>query len=387
MKLMYIFLLIILLFILYKLIKGYGFNAILTILASLLIIYIIANPKECMGFTIDGVKLFFNSVFPSLFPFLVLINMIISFGGIQIYSKILGKIISYPLGLSKNCSLAILISTFCGYPLGARYSSDIYERNLIDFKTYERLLNIASNGSPLFIIGAVGTAMLGNIYMGYLLLLSNFLSCIAMGLILPNRYKNNNSTSSKNVFVYGNNLNIGVAFKNSIEDAIKNALSIGGFIVIFSVIINIIKGNVLFNITLEKISALTTIPFEVIQGLILGMIEITNGCSIITKSSIDLNTKLLLLSFLITFSGLSITSQVYSLVYKFKVSMKKYLFYKTIQGAISSLITLLLCKLPLFNFSQETFLQNGYYNINSSQIYLIVILVILFPLIVTKIES
>ena len=254
----------------------------------------------------------------------------------------LGKIISYPLGLSKNCSLAILVSAFCGYPLGARYSSDIYERNLIDYKTYERLLNIASNGSPLFIVGAVGTAMLGNVHIGYLLLLSNFLSCIVMGLILPNRYKKNNSDSTKNLFVYGNNLNIGVAFKNSIEDAIKNALSIGGFIVIFSVIINIIKGNVLFNITLERISNFTTIPFEVIQGLVLGMIEITNGCSIITKSSIDLNTKLLLLSFLITFSGLSITSQVYSLVYKFKVSMKKYLFYKVIQGAISSLITFII---------------------------------------------
>ena len=53
----------------------------------------------------------------------------------------------------------------------------------------------------LFIVGAVGTAMLGNVHIGYLLLLSNFLSCMVMGLILPSRYKKNNSDSTK-IYLY-----------------------------------------------------------------------------------------------------------------------------------------------------------------------------------------
>lgn len=80
-----------------------------------------------------------------------------------------------------------MVSFLCGYPLGAKYAADLYENDIISFSTFERLVNIASNPGPLFIIGAVGTSMLKNKYLGYILLISCYLSCIAMGIILPNK--------------------------------------------------------------------------------------------------------------------------------------------------------------------------------------------------------
>ena len=387
MKLLLVIILVIILlliiFLLFKLFKTLNINVLITIICSLVILQIILAPNICIKYTISGAKLFFNAVFPSLFPFLVVINIIISYDGIHIYSKLLGNIICRPLKLPKECNFALLISVLCGYPLGARYSCDLYEKNLIDLNTCERLLNIASNSSPLFIVGSVGASMMLSAKIGYILLLSNLLSCMVMGFIIPSKnslYKirNNNSPKKSDATI-----NIGMIFKNSIEDALKNSLNIGGFIVIFSVITGIIKDNALFHIVLNKFSLIIGLSGNFIEGLLLGLLEVTNGCYLIASSNSNLYFKLPILSFLIAFSGLSIISQVYSYTYKLDVSIKKYILRKFIQGIISSILTLILYYVLLQTSSVFTFNNMNLYS--SSNLYFLILLILFIPLLLIKI--
>lgn len=386
MNLLLILTLLIICYLIYILLKSYDINTILIFLCSILILYIVLNPKECIAFTIAGTKLFFYAVFPSLFPFLVIVNLIISFGGIEIYSKLLGNLICKPLGLPKQCSLVLLVSVFCGYPLGARYAAELYDQNLLDNKTFQRLLNIATNGSPLFIIGTVGTAMLGHPILGYILIVSNILSCIAMGLLLPGRYKAKDNMLINKSYV-PKNINLGVAMKIALEDAVKTCMSIGSFVIIFSVLINIIKSNGYFHTALMIISNYTFIPFEIFQGLILGVLEVTNGCNLIASSSISFDYKLIITSFLIAFSGLSITSQVHSLVYKHGVSMKKYISLKVLQGIISCVITFFICNMPFVNLTKETFVNNFESFAPSPYFFAIIICIITLPIFINKFRS
>ncbi|WP_017414537.1 sporulation integral membrane protein YlbJ [Clostridium tunisiense] len=386
MKVILILTLIVIFSLIYLLLKNHDKNALLTFICSIIVVYIVLNPKQCIGFTIDGAKLFFNAVFPSLFPFLVIVNLIISFGGIEIYSRLLGTLLCRPLGLPKECSLVLLVSVFCGYPLGARYAAELYEQNLIDHQTLERLLNIATNGSPLFIIGSVGTAMLGHPSLGYILIISNILSCIIMGLLLPGRYKwKNYKTTNKKVSTQS--INLGIALKNALEDAVKTCISIGSFVIIFSVIINIIKSNASFNIALTYVSKYTNLPIEIFQSFTLGILEVTNGCNLIASSAISYDLKLTISSFLIAFSGLSITSQVYSLVYKHKISINKYILLKVIQGIVAALITLFICNMSFVHIAQDVFL-DSYPKVYSFSPFLLgIIFLITMPVIVYKLKS
>lgn len=386
MKVILILTLIVIFSLIYLLLKNHDKNALLTFICSIIVVYIVLNPKQCIGFTIDGAKLFFNAVFPSLFPFLVIVNLIISFGGIEIYSRLLGTLLCRPLGLPKECSLVLLVSVFCGYPLGARYAAELYEQNLIDHKTLERLLNIATNGSPLFIIGSVGTAMLGHPSLGYILIISNILSCILMGLLLPGRYKwKIYKTTNKKVSTQS--INLGIALKNALEDAVKTCISIGSFVIIFSVIINIIKSNASFNIALTYVSKYTNLPIEIFQSFTLGILEVTNGCNLIASSAISYDLKLTISSFLIAFSGLSITSQVYSLVYKHKISINKYILLKVIQGIVAALITLFICNMSFVHIAQDVFL-DSYPKVYSFSPFLLgIIFLITMPVIVYKLKS
>ncbi len=145
----------------------------------------------------------------------------------------------YTPKIKKECSFPLIISALCGYPLGAKYSCDLYQNKDINFSTLERLINIASNAGPLFIIGSVGTSMLGNPYAGYVLLLSNYISCIIIGIILPNRTTKMYRDFKENFNIP--NKNIGESFKNSIEGAIKTCVSVAGFVILFSLLLSIIK--------------------------------------------------------------------------------------------------------------------------------------------------
>ena len=390
MKVLLFIVLALIAFLIYLLLRKSSKNLLFTTIFSILIIYIILNPKSCISFTISGAKLFFYSVFPSLFPFLVIVNLIFAFGGIEIYSKILGKILCTPLRLPKECSVVILASLFCGYPLGSRYACELYERKVINKVTLERLLNIATNGSPLFIIGTVGTAMLNSTFLGYILLISNALSCIIIGLILPTKKTVNynlSGNSSVAATQIKENPNFGVALKNALEDATKTCLSIGSFVVIFSVIISIIKSSGIYHTAINALCSTGIIDHSILDGLFLGFIEITNGCSIVATSNLSLNVKILICSFLIGFSGLSITFQVYSFVYKYKVSMKKYLSLKVVQGIICTLITLLFLKLPFSLIEQETFFMNNSMLSSKTGFLSILIFIFLLPVILKKVRD
>lgn len=383
MKLLLIMLLVIIILLLFKLFKTLKINILVTIVCSLIILQIILVPNICIRYTISGAKLFFNAVFPSLFPFLVVINTIINYDGIHIYSKLLGNIICKPLRLPKECSFALLVSALCGYPLGARYTCDLYEKKIIDLKTCERLLNIASNASPLFIIGSIGASMMSSSKIGYILLVSNVLSCMFMGFIIPsNNYsyktKNDNYSTPKVT-----DKNIGITLKNSIEDAVKSSLNIGGFIVAFSVITGIIKDNVIFHIILNKVSLITGSPGNFIEGLLLGMLEMTNGCYLISLSNSNLYIKLPVLSFLIAFSGLSIISQVYSYTYKYALSIKKYIARKFIQGIISSILTIVLYY--VFLQTSSVFAFNNINIYKSDNLHILLLIILILPLLLKKI--
>lgn len=318
-------------------------NTLLCILISILIILFFININICISAAIDGCVLWYKSILPTTFPFIVICNLLIYHDGISLYSKFLGPLICKPLGLSKNCSFPIVASILCGYPLGAKYCVDLYSINYIDRDEYERLLNIASNVGPLFLIGSVAGTLLKNISLGYILLIGNYLSIIFIGLITKKKRTNIKLGSPINSKCEV--LNLGTSIKTAIQNGINTTLSIGGFIIIFSVLISLTKNNSYLYNGFEKLESITSLPSGTLYSLFLGSIEMTNGCSIISTLPLPLSIKLSIISFLCSFSGLAVIAQVSSFVSETKINYNKYIILKIIQGIFSSAITYLLFKL------------------------------------------
>lgn len=318
-------------------------NIIFCILISILIVLFAANINTCIPAALDGCKLWYKAILPTTFPFVIICNLLISYNGIELYSKILGPVICKPLGLSKNCSFPIVASILCGYPLGAKYCVDVYSLNYIEKTEYKRLLNIASNVGPLFLIGSVGSALLNNVAIGYIMLISCYLSCFVIGIVTKKKkdvLNSNHLPSSKNTTP-----NFGTAIKDAVQNGINTVLTIGGFIVIFSVIISLIKNSQYITYMFGKLESLFNTDSGVIYGIFLGSIEITNGCNIISNLSLSIPLKAGIISFLCSFSGLAIIAQVSSFVSETNIHYSRYIMLKFIQGIFSFIITYGLTKI------------------------------------------
>ena len=356
-------------FLLLKLLKP-KFNTLLSIALSLLILYFLLKPELVISSSISGGKIFLTSIFPVMFPFMVICNFLLYIDGISLYSKLLGPFLCKPLSLNKNCTFPIITSYLSGYPLGAKYSEKLYTNKEINFNEFSRIINIASNIGPLFLIASVGTTMLSNTSLGYLLLIPSYLSTIIIGILTKKKTKENHLILSNPSNL---NINLGESIRKSIEDASLTLLVLAGYIIIFSVLINILKNSYIVSLFISSTSSILGIPKEIIESLLLGSVELTNGCKIVSEGTLSIEMKLCIISFLASFGGLSIIAQTYSFFSKHKISFKKYFILKFLQGTIAASIMAFICFLNKNSISTFAPITNNNYNFLMPSLILILI--------------
>lgn len=378
-------LLIIIFIALYLLIKVIKIpkNYLISILISLFIVIFILNLEISINAVISGAKLCFYSILPTIFPFSVVCNLLISYDGISLYSKLLGPLFCKPLKLSKVCSFSLIASIICGYPLGAKYSSYLYENKYISKKEYIRLINIATNCGPLFILGAVSVSLLGSIKYGIILLIGNYLSLIVIGLLT---IKNSDENSKAADCIPNNvqNNSFGDNFREAISNALNTTLSVCGFILIFSVIINILQNSTALTNCLSNLENILHLPGNLLSSLLLGSVEITKGCQIVSSLQFNIHLKLAIISFLCSFSGLSIIFQCFSFIGKYNVSMIKYTSRKLLQGIISFIITFAASYIFNKTITTSNIINKNYFNY---KIYLFIILLIIMPVLLNNLKK
>lgn len=201
----------------------------------------------------DGLKLWANSVVPSLFPFFVATEILCNTNLIYIAGKILNKPIQKIFNVPGEGAIALIMGIISGYPTGAKIAVNFRENNICSKEEGERLLAFTNNSGPLFILGTVGISLFGDVRVGYILLISHIISCLIVGVIFKNWKKDKNKTylglvkkveKPKNIELK----DLGEILGTAIKKSIITILNIGGFIVIFSVILSIIENSGFFNI-------------------------------------------------------------------------------------------------------------------------------------------
>ena len=234
--------------------------------------------------------------------------------------------------------------------------------------------------------------MFGDTKTGLLLLVTHILSCITVGILLAKFSKKSeieNSYDTKKNFSHSSKLkskynssessqditlkNLGAVLTTSINNSISTIFMIGGFVVIFSVIIAILnQTSVLDKLStfLYPILNLLNIDLEFAKPLLSGILELTNGVNLVANIPSKLISQNIVLSaFLLGFGGFSVLLQVYSIVSKTDLSMKKYLVGKFLQGIVAGIYTFLALRfLPFLNLDvvQTSSLLNASNNFNSA---------------------
>lgn len=130
---------------------------------------------------------------------------------------------------------------------------------------------------------------------------------------------------------------------------------IGGFVVLFSVIISILQNSQILNVITNLFTPIFNflhIPEKFTTGFISGFLELTNGLNVICNlPEKHVSYNIILASFLLGLGGLSVLLQVWSTIAKTDLSIKPYFLGKLLHACISALYTFLLIKsFVIFNF-------------------------------------
>ncbi len=179
------------------------------------------------------------------------------------------------------------------------------------------------------------------------MLITHILSAITVGIIFKKWKKSLDYKINTNLPISSsiNQKDFGTVLTESIKKSITTILNIGGFIVLFSVIISILESIKFF--TLAKIIiSIFGISENISVPLLTGFLEISNGISRINIVDYTNISKLIILAaFLLGFGGISVVLQVKSIISKTDISIKPYVLAKVLQGIIASIYTFLVMNL------------------------------------------
>lgn len=300
----------------------------------------------------DGLILWAEAVVPSLFPFFVASSLLCQTNIISIFGKYLGKLMRPLFNVPGESTIALIIGAISGYPVGAKVVCQLLNQKVINKDEAERLVAFCNNSGPLFIIGTIGIVLYNNKYIGFLLLFTHILSAISVGIIykfwspntynkkiskLKNNYNQNNYFKEQDSNSFITFRNFGEILGNSIKSSIQSILQIGGFIVIFSVILSLIKSTNFFNF-LSSFDTVFSMPNHFFESIFSGILELTNGVKLL--STLNLKTlNILFTAFLLGFGGVSVLLQVFSIITKEHLSIRPYLIGKILQGIIATVYT------------------------------------------------
>ena len=309
----------------------------------------------------SGLKLWASSVVPSLLPFFIAIEVLSRTNLPRIFGKVFGKIMKPLFNVSGEGSFAFLMGVLSGYPVGAKIAVNLRERGLCSKQECERLLSFTNNSGPLFIVGTVGVSLFGNTQIGLLLLFTHIIACITVGILFRFWKKNqveeiHIASSSENKLQNVTISNLGGILGESINKSISTILMIGGFVVLFSVLISILNISGITNMVstiFEPLCNFLNVPAQISSGLFTGILEITNGISFLAGIKLkQISINIILTSFLLGFGGISILFQVLSVVSKSDLSIKPYIIGKILHGIFAAIYTFLMIQVfPIFNFN------------------------------------
>lgn len=207
----------------------------------------------------------------------------------------------------------------------------------------------------------VGVSMFGSSLIGFLLLFTHILGCLSVGFLFRFWKRNSKEEVYYNTSKKENKLqnitvsNIGEILGESIQSSISTILMIGGFIVLFSVIISILNSSGITNlisVICEPICSFLNVPAQLSSSLFTGILEITNGISLISSINLKhISINIIITAFLLGLGGISIFLQVLSIVSKSDLSIKPYIMGKILHGLFAGFYTFLMIQLfPIFNF-------------------------------------
>ena len=306
-------------------------------------------PQEAMEAAREGLRLCYNVILPSLFPFFVLSALVVDLGLAGYLGRALEGLMRPLFHVPGACASAFVLGFVGGYPVGARTALSLYQKGMCTRTEAERLLAFCNNSGPAFILGVVGAGVFASSKVGLLLYLAHAAASVCVGFLFR-FYKREGKRRERRASPTFEAERITVAFTGAIKNSFLSTLNICAFVVFFTVVIKLLFLSGLLPGLAGVLGALLSplgFSTQWAERLLTGLIELTSGVWTLIGDG-STSGKLSMAAFLLGWAGLSVHCQVLSFIGGSGLSVKTYIGGKLLHGGLSALfIGLLLRFFPL----------------------------------------
>ncbi|MDO5415763.1 MAG: nucleoside recognition protein [Lachnospiraceae bacterium] len=323
-------------------------GALLSFLMALLLCF----PQISAEGARNGLLLWYQTVLPTLLPFLICTNLLVSIRAVRFLTAPFSPVLKRIFRLSDSGCFVLLAGMLCGYPMGAKNCSDFLDQNCLSMPEARTLYAVSSFPSPMFLAGymmakalsAAGGSPFPIKLSVWKMALSVYLPVLPMfGLAAriygfrgsrqtgekPSMLRPEKSTSAMSS--HGQSLP-SLPFEEALMSSVDVMVKIGGYLMAFSI--------------LAAFLLRLPLPGTFLPALLLSAAEMTTGQEYASRHLPGLPGVLLIL-WAGAFGGCSGLFQAKSVTKNAGLSIRHYVLWKLVHSLLSCLVlTLLLVPLP-----------------------------------------
>ncbi|MFK2824894.1 sporulation integral membrane protein YlbJ [Bacillus sp. B190/17] len=334
-----------------------------TAFASSLIIF----PDISFEASIRGLNMWWEIVFPSLLPFFIVSEMLIGLGVVNFIGILLEPFMRPLFRVPGAGGFVWAMAMASGFPSGAKLTARLRQNGKLTQIEAERLVCFTNSSNPLFIFGAVSVGFFYNPHLGLLLAAAHYGGNFLVGLTMrfygstkAEKTAAHSSFSFTSAFAAMHEARnedrrpLGKLMGDAVLSSVHTLLMIGGFIILFSVLNKILFHTHItsfLSAAAAKLFSFIHLPPELSTPLIAGLFEITLGSQMVSQAEqAGLMYQVIVVSFILAFSGLSVHAQVSSILADTDIRFRQFLFARFLHGLYAALLTPLLWK-PIYEQS------------------------------------
>ena len=317
--------------------KSLFLSAVQLLFLSLLAVSILRSPADACAFAALALRLWFEKMIPSLFPFMVLSGLVVRLNLGQTISLPVSPILGRLYRISNTSCTALIMGFLFGFPLGAKTIAEEYDLGHLSKPQAQYLLSFCNNIGPVYLLSfalpLLGLSASAEDRPLRAAVISAFFGIpLLYGLLLRHTVYRRFSLSSENRPAHDAIKPISESrssFVASLDASVTSACDaitrLGGYMIFF----------IVCNLPVRQLSCLPKALFpeaspDGLSILAAPILEITSGLSL-TENALSPA----LFMTMLTFGGLSCFAQTYTCVRETDLSFGNYYFHKLSQSLIA----------------------------------------------------
>ncbi len=271
------------------------------------LLYLLAFPAQALAGARDGLLLWYRSVLPVLLPFMLVSGILMKLGLPGRLLDLLHGPLHLLFGCSRYGAFAVLTGFLCGFPMGAKVTSDLYRQGKISRGEAKFLYGFVNNLSPAFILSYLAADQMRTPRLKGLFL-CNILGAAALyGVITSIGFRRSRKGNATGCAASEPAAASGVSRMSSIfpvidgciNDSVLNVVRLGVYIMAFSMLSRAVAG--LIDVSDPQLLFAAA------------CIEVTNGVHLLSASALPFAQKYVLVCACAAFGGLSALAQTVSI--------------------------------------------------------------------------